>query len=116
MRPFSIARKLTIEVWRVTDQVELLSVPKKREWPEAGSNRRHADFQSAALPTELSGLGAWFTMCETSAGGAFYFAGDASQTLLRFLLEGGRLEQFRRGRIRRMLYVSLAPTITAVAT
>ena len=24
-------------------------------WPETGSNRRHADFQSAALPTELSG-------------------------------------------------------------
>ena len=24
-------------------------------WPEAESNRRHADFQSAALPTELSG-------------------------------------------------------------
>jgi len=28
----------------------------KREWcPEADSNHRHADFQSAALPTELSG-------------------------------------------------------------
>ena len=25
-------------------------------WPEAGSNRRHTDFQSVALPTELSGL------------------------------------------------------------
>ncbi len=24
-------------------------------WPETGSNRRHADFQSAALPTELPG-------------------------------------------------------------
>ena len=24
-------------------------------WPEAGSNRRHTDFQSVALPTELSG-------------------------------------------------------------
>ena len=27
------------------------------EWcPETGSNRRHKDFQSFALPTELSGL------------------------------------------------------------
>ena len=25
-------------------------------WPEADSNRRHRDFQSLALPTELSGL------------------------------------------------------------
>ncbi len=24
-------------------------------WPEADSNRRHRDFQSLALPTELSG-------------------------------------------------------------
>ena len=24
-------------------------------WPGTGSNRRHADFQSAALPTELPG-------------------------------------------------------------
>jgi hypothetical protein len=24
-------------------------------WPEAGSNHRHEDFQSSALPTELSG-------------------------------------------------------------
>ncbi len=26
------------------------------QWPETGSNRRHGDFQSPALPTELSGL------------------------------------------------------------
>ncbi len=26
-----------------------------RWWPEAESNRRHRDFQSLALPTELSG-------------------------------------------------------------
>ena len=26
-------------------------------WPEVESNHRHADFQSAALPTELSGHG-----------------------------------------------------------
>lgn len=25
------------------------------QWPEAESNRRHKDFQSSALPTELSG-------------------------------------------------------------
>jgi hypothetical protein len=28
---------------------------KKIWWPEPESNQRHADFQSAALPTELSG-------------------------------------------------------------
>ena len=28
---------------------------EKRWWPEAGLNRRHYDFQSYALPTELSG-------------------------------------------------------------
>jgi hypothetical protein len=27
-----------------------------REWPELESNQRHKDFQSSALPTELSGL------------------------------------------------------------
>ena len=30
-------------------------------WPEAGSNRRHRDFQSLALPTELSCHGQWRT-------------------------------------------------------
>lgn len=31
-------------------------IREEREWcPEADSNHRHADFQSAALPTELSG-------------------------------------------------------------
>ena len=28
---------------------------KKGGWPEPGSNQRHKDFQSSALPTELSG-------------------------------------------------------------
>lgn len=33
---------------------------QKVEWcPEAESNHRHADFQSAALPTELPGHFAW---------------------------------------------------------
>lgn len=27
----------------------------KKEWPELESNQRHKDFQSSALPTELSG-------------------------------------------------------------
>ena len=32
------------------------AVPKLGKWcPEADLNHRHADFQSAALPTELSG-------------------------------------------------------------
>ena len=30
------------------------SLPYEREWTEPGSNRRHQDFQSCALPTELS--------------------------------------------------------------
>ncbi len=29
--------------------------PSKEWWPETESNRRHEDFQSSALPTELSG-------------------------------------------------------------
>jgi hypothetical protein len=29
--------------------------PYQNWWPERESNLRHADFQSAALPTELSG-------------------------------------------------------------
>ena len=31
----------------------------KEWWPEVESNHRHADFQSAALPTELSGHIGW---------------------------------------------------------
>ena len=31
-------------------------------WPEAGSNRRHTDFQSVALPTELSGHDVYMTL------------------------------------------------------
>src|SRR5690606_24452898 len=31
----------------------------RREWPETESNRRHGDFQSPALPTELSGQRGW---------------------------------------------------------
>jgi hypothetical protein len=32
-----------------------LANPLSRQWPGTESNRRHADFQSAALPTELPG-------------------------------------------------------------
>gem|GEM_PF-5300633 len=38
----------------------------KEWWLEPGSNQRHADFQSAALPTELSSLTLGFAL----AGGA----------------------------------------------
>ncbi len=34
-----------------------VSAPTYCEWPERESNPRHADFQSAALPTELPGRG-----------------------------------------------------------
>jgi Flp pilus assembly pilin Flp len=33
--------------------------PMEKWWPETESNHRHADFQSAALPTELSGHMTW---------------------------------------------------------
>ena len=32
-----------------------LAIPQQSWWPETESNRRHGDFQSPALPTELSG-------------------------------------------------------------
>ena len=32
-----------------------LQAEKKENWPELESNQRHKDFQSSALPTELSG-------------------------------------------------------------
>ena len=34
----------------------------RKWWPEAGSNRRHTDFQSVALPTELSGHDVYMTL------------------------------------------------------
>ena len=36
-----------------TKNLEVLSEFNWIWWPRPGSNRRHADFQSAALPTEL---------------------------------------------------------------
>ena len=38
---------------------------EKEEWPETESNRRHEDFQSSALPTELSGLEFQNASCST---------------------------------------------------
>ena len=32
-----------------------IKMNKKKGWPELESNQRHKDFQSSALPTELSG-------------------------------------------------------------
>src|SRR5690349_8469856 len=36
-------------------EVGLISFVRKKWWPGTESNRRHADFQSAALPAELPG-------------------------------------------------------------
>ena len=38
-----------------TGALPLGYTPAKEWWPETESNRRHEDFQSSALPTELSG-------------------------------------------------------------
>ena len=38
-----------------TGALPLGDTPAKAWWPETESNRRHEDFQSSALPTELSG-------------------------------------------------------------
>jgi hypothetical protein len=41
---------------RVMEKVGFtLENPRKQQWPGPGSNRRHTDFQSVALPTELPG-------------------------------------------------------------
>ncbi len=34
---------------------EFEAFKRRRWWPEVESNHRHEDFQSSALPTELSG-------------------------------------------------------------
>ena len=39
--------------------------------PEAESNHRHGDFQSPALPTELSGQG-WWALRDSNPGPAGY--------------------------------------------
>lgn len=50
-------RPLFCEI-RGRNGVILCDIPLyEREWLEPGSNRRHVDFQSTALPTELSSLG-----------------------------------------------------------
>lgn len=46
------AHRRTIDGYEKTSQGGRLEV---KGWPEGESNPRHADFQSAALPTELSG-------------------------------------------------------------
>ena len=38
------------------EMLQFCSQPFLKPWPEAELNRRHEDFQSSALPTELSGL------------------------------------------------------------
>ena len=48
-----ILYKYFLDGWFAYDEKNLF---KKRAWcPEAESNHRHEDFQSSALPTELSG-------------------------------------------------------------
>ena len=44
---FALFRMILIKQW--------LDILLFGWWPEVESNHRHADFQSAALPTELSG-------------------------------------------------------------
>ena len=46
-----------LALFRIILKLFYLRIIKKWWWPEVESNHRHADFQSAALPTELSGHG-----------------------------------------------------------
>ena len=52
--------ELTKELQNICrNMVMKLNLIEKKWWPEVESNYRHKDFQSFALPTELSG------QCET---------------------------------------------------
>ena len=41
---------------KIVEKIGFDTQPSLKPWPEAELNRRHEDFQSSALPTELSGL------------------------------------------------------------
>src|SRR5262249_2374954 len=43
--------------------------PRRTKWPGAGLNRRHRDFQSRALPTELPGRSAERTVSRSAGNG-----------------------------------------------
>src|SRR5947207_225780 len=48
------AAALVFQAWAENEQVSSVPQPNPaREWLGAESNRRHVDFQSTALPTEL---------------------------------------------------------------
>ncbi len=68
------------------------SLPYEREWTEPGSNRRHQDFQSCALPTELSVRESPCVLCV-----GFYWTAESAASRRDAACCGGRLDRVGRG-------------------